>query len=55
MRAQSLFKIVLFWALYFDNKLSRTDHFKIITNLRLWAQFVRYEIRIFFTNEDQQN
>ena len=54
MRAQNLFEIVLFWALYFGNKLSRTNHFKIITNLRLWVQFVRFEFRI-FTNEDQQN
>jgi hypothetical protein len=48
MRAQSLFEIVLFWALYFGIKLSRTDHFKIITNLRLWVQFVRFEILYFY-------
>jgi len=54
MRSQSLFEIVLFWALYFGNKLSRTIDFKIITNMRLWVQFVRFEIRI-FSNEDQQN
>jgi hypothetical protein len=54
MRAQSLFEVVLFWALYFGNKLSRTNHFKTVTDMRLWVQFVRFEFHI-FTNEDQQN
>jgi len=54
MRAQSLFEIVLFWALFFGNKLSRSSHFKTVTDMRLWVQFVRFEIRV-FTDEDQQN
>jgi hypothetical protein len=54
MLARSLFEIILFWALYFGNKMSRTSHFKITTNLRLRVQFLHFEIRI-FTNEGQQN